>query len=139
MPEAVIIPDSDEGEAPTAGESAHVAAVAEGATAVQAQLAAESAEEAKAAAQVALDAAEANIGTSQAVIEAQTKAEGSAVAAGVSAEMVHEALLAQTNAIRELTEELKASRKSAVVPNGKTPSRPPEASPGGNGRRWTRR
>lgn len=141
MPDAVVV-EGDQDTAITPAEvSAHTAAVAEGMTAVQAADAAGSAEQAQAAAEVALLAAEENAKTAEAVIEATAQAETSAAGAAISAEMVMDALKAQTAAITTLAEELKASRKAAV-PDG-PPKRPaPDVTPGGNGNggaTWTRR
>ncbi len=141
MPDTLVV-EGDEAAAPagTAEASAHTAAVAEGMTAVQAADAAESAAEAQAAAEVALLAAEENAKTAEAVIEATAVAEANAAGAAVSAEMVMDALKAQTSAIELLAEELRASRKAAAPVE--KPSRPsPDREPGGgNGSRsWSRR
>jgi hypothetical protein len=138
MPEVVIA--GDEAEAPSTAEaSAHEAAVAEGATAVIAANAEQSAAEAAAAAEVALAAADANIASAGTVVQAAEQATQSAAQAGVNAEMVHEALLAQTRAINELTAELQASRKAAAPPQER-PSRPAaDREPGSSGKRWVRR
>ena len=142
MPDTLVV-EGDETAAPAspAEASAHAAAVAEGMTAVQAIDAAESAAEAQAAAEVALLAAEENAKTAEAVIEATAQAEANAAGAAVSAEMVMDALKAQTEAITLLAEELKASRKAAVP--SEAPKRPaPDHEPGGNGngsRTWSRR
>lgn len=119
--------------------SAHEAAVAEGATAVIAANAQESAAEASAAAEVALAAAEANIASSDTVVQAAEQATQSAAQAGVNAEMVHEALLAQTRAITELTAELQASRKAQAPPQDKPRRAAPDREPGSGGTRWVRR
>ena len=119
--------------------SAHEAAVAEGATAVIAANAQESAAEASAAAEVALAAAEANIASSDTVVQAAEQATQSAAQAGVNAEMVHEALLAQTRAIAELTAELQASRKAQAPPAEKPQRAAPDREPGSSGKRWVRR
>lgn len=130
MAETVIVGDDDAEGAGTAEESAHQAAVAEGATAVQAELAAEAAEEAKAAAEVALGAAQANIDSGMAVEGATASAEAAAAQATVSAEMVHDALAAQTAAINTLAEELKASRKASAPPgDGKSGTTPSDRAP----------
>jgi len=76
-----------------------------------AQTVAESAAEAQAAAEIALAAAEANIQSGAAVEGAVASANESAAVASVSAEMVHEALTAQTAAINALAAELKAGRQ----------------------------
>ena len=138
MPEAIVVEGDQETEVTPAEISAHTAAVAEGMTAVQAADAAESAEQAQAAAEVALLAAEENAKTAEAVIEATAQAETSAAAAGISAEMVMDALKAQTTAINELREELKASRRAEQHDAPKRPA--PDREPGGNGGPvWTRR
>ena len=111
MADTVVIPgDDDAGGPSTPEQSAHEAAVAEGATAVHTENAQEAAAEAQAAAAVALAAAEANIESGAAVEQAAEQAGSSAAVASVSAEMVHEALTAQTAAINALAEELKAAR-----------------------------
>lgn len=139
MPDVTVMENEDT-EPTTAEQSAHEAAVAEGATAVQAAVAEEAAAEAQAAAELALDAAKANIETAEGVAEAVAQAQGDAAKASVSAEMVHEALLAQTRAIEELTTELRASRKAASdVSQSKPRSRPSDESPGNGGTRWVRR
>src|SRR6266568_293729 len=102
---------------------------AEGATAVQAGQAAESAEQAKAAAEVALQAAQANAETAEAVTEATARADGSAAATSVSADMVMDALKAQTQAIETLAGEIKASRKAAEAPEGKPRHAAPDREP----------
>jgi hypothetical protein len=108
-----IIAEGDSAEQPTtAAESAHEAAVAEGATAVQTEQAAASAATATEAAEVALAAAQANMEAGAAVEGAVATANESAAVATVSAEMVHDALVAQTKAISALTEELQAQRRS---------------------------
>lgn len=140
MPDAVVVEGDAETEVTPAEVSAHSAAVAEGMTAVQAADAAESAAEAQAAAEVALEAAQANAQTAEAVIEATTMAEGNAQAAQLSAEMVMDALAAQTQAISTLAEELRASRKAAAPVE--KPSRSADREPGGGasrGRTWKRR
>lgn len=128
----------DEPDITTAEASAHVAAVAEGASAVQAQQAAESAAAAEAAAEAALIAAEENAKTAEAVIQATAQAETSAAAADISAEMVMDALKAQTAILAEVREELKASRKQATPAEPK-PAPAPDREPGGDGPRWVRR
>jgi hypothetical protein len=140
VPDIVVAGDEAQAEPTTAELSAHSAAVAEGATAVQAADAAESAAEAQAAAEVALMAAEENAKTAEAVIEATAQAETSAAGAAISAEMVMDALKAQTAIIAEIREEMKASRKEAAGPAEK-PSHPaPDHEPGGgNSPKWTRR
>jgi hypothetical protein len=114
----VVVSEADAGEAgdSTAALSAHEAAVAEGATAVQAELAGEAAEEAVAAAEVALAAAEANIEAGMAVEAGVSSAAESAAVATVSADMVHEALQAQTAAIQALADELRRSREAEPKP-----------------------
>ena len=139
MPDAVIIPDGDAPEAETAMTAAHDAAVAEGGAEVRAQLAAEHAAEAEGAAEVALLAAEENAKTGLAVIEAQASAEQSAEVAKSSADLVLQALEAQTGAFNALREELAAARETqrpAVV----SESRPaPERTPGRKQAKWVRR
>lgn len=130
----------EESEAASPAEaSAHEAAVAEGATMVQAASAEEAAAEASAAAEVALAAAEANIQAGDTVVQAAEQATQSAAQAGVNAEMVHEALLAQTRAISELTAELQASRKAQAPAQDKPRRAAPDREPGSGGTRWVRR
>jgi hypothetical protein len=136
--DAVVVEDAGQAEVTPAEVSAHTAAVAEGMTAVQAADAAESAAEAQAAAEVALAAAEENARTAEGVIEATVKAEESAAGAAISAEMVMDALKAQSAAINELREELKASRRAEHHDAPKRAA--PDREPGGNGGPvWTRR
>jgi hypothetical protein len=138
MPEVVVT--GGETEAPSTVEaSAHEAAVAEGATAVIAANAEQSAAEAAAAAEVALAAADANIASADTVVQAAEQATQSAAQAGVNAEMVHEALLAQTRAIAELTAELQASRKAQAAPQDKPARAAPDRKPDSGGKRWVRR
>jgi hypothetical protein len=128
--ETVVVGDDDSSDPGTAAESAHQAAVAEGATGVQTDLAQEAADQATAAAEIALGAAEANIAAGAVVESAVATADGAAAVATVSAEMVQEALAAQTAAIHALTEELALQRKAAPAPD-KPKSKPAEdASPG---------
>ena len=139
MADTVIVGDEGGAAAPSSAEqSAHEAAVAEGATAVQAMSAAESAAEAKAAAEVALAAAEANIAGGAVVEEAAAEAAQSAAQAGVSLEMLHEALQAQGAAIEALTAEMHASRKQSAGPEKSRPA-PPDQEPGSGGPKWVRR
>ena len=138
MPEAIVVEGDTETAVTPAEVSAHTAAVAEGMTAVQAADAAESAAEAQAAAEVALLAAEENAKTAEAVIEATAQAETSAAAAGISAEMVMDALKAQTAILTEVREELKASRRAEHHDAPKRAA--PDRDPGGSsGPTWTRR
>lgn len=135
MAETVIVGDDDGDEAPTVVESAHEAAVAEGASAVQAEAAETAADEAKAAAEVALQAAQVNVETATGVAEATASAEASAAQATVSAEMVMDALNAQGAAIASLAEELKASRKQAV-PAEKASRPAPDQAPAKSSKHW---
>lgn len=133
MADVVVSGGGDSGDAQTVAEAAHEAAVAEGATAVNAEQAAEAAAEATAAAEIALAAAEANIEAGAAIESGVASAESSAVDAMVSAEMVHEALAAQTAAITALTDELKLQRESAARPpkeSSSSSSPAPDAEPG---------
>lgn len=138
MAETVVVGDEPDSANP-AEASAHEAAVAEGATAVIAANAQEAAAEASAAAEVALAAADANISSADTVVQAAEQATQSAAQAGVNAEMVHEALLAQTRAIAELTAELQASRKAQAPPQDKPRRAAPDREPGSSGKRWVRR
>jgi hypothetical protein len=136
----VTVDAGGDGASTTAELSAHEAAVAEGATAVNAALAVEAAGEAKDAAELALAAAQANVETGLAVADGVQSAQASADVATVSAQMVHEALTAQTAAISALTEELKASRKSArPAPDGGGGRPEPDHEPESRGPRLVRR
>ena len=119
----VVVSEGGDTEGGGVAESAHEAAVAEGASAVLAETAVTASAEAQAAAEIALEAADANISSGQLVEQAVATANESAAVASVSADMVHEALTAQTSAIAALTEELRASRKSAG--NGQAPKAAP--------------
>lgn len=134
----VIVSGEDEQVITPVEQSAHEAAVAEGASAVQAQAAAVAAEEAKAAAEVALSAAQANIESGQAVEAAVEQANAAGASASVSAEMVHDALKAQTAAISALTEELRADRKNNSPVPGNSGRPKPDREPGGKPR-WVKR
>ena len=140
MADTVIVGDEGGGTdgSPSAELSAHEAAVAEGATAVQAASAAESADEAKAAAEIALQAAQANAASSAVAEEAAAAASQSAAQAGVSLEMIHEALTAQGSAIEALTAELKASRRQETKPDKPQSTPAPDREPA-SGTRWRRR
>lgn len=128
----VIVTGNDPDEHDYSEEAAHAAAAAEGAAEVHTEQAAEAAGEAAAAAEVALAAAQANIESGAAVAEATEIAEAAAEQATVSAEMVHEALLAQTQAITALTEELRAGRQQTAPPApGKRSKRDRQPSGGG--------
>lgn len=142
MPEAVVVEGDQAGEVTPAEVSAHTAAVAEGMTAVLEQNAEASADEAKAAAAVALEAAEQNAKVAEAVIEASAGAEAGAETAQAYSDVVLEALKAQTQAFNVLAGELKASRKATVVPDGPkraAPDREPGEGSGSSGATWTRR
>ena len=138
MPDAVVVEGDEQAAVTPAEVSAHTAAVAEGMTAVQAADAAGSAAQAEAAAEVALLAAEENAKTAEAVIEATAQAETSAAAAGISAEMVMDALKAQTAILTEVREELKASRR-AEHPGAPKRAAPDREPAGNGGPTWTRR
>lgn len=129
MPETVITTD-DDGDVLPAAESAHVAAVAEGAAAVQSEHAAESAGKAEMAAEAAIQAAQANVAAGAEAVAAAASAGESASAAAVSAEMMHQAITAQTAAISALVEELRTSRKSGPRPDGDAPKVKPDKTPG---------
>lgn len=140
MADVTVETSEDVGEG-IADESARMAAVAEGASAVNAGLAAQAAGEAGEAAEAALSAAQANIESGAAVADAAETAQAAAASAGVSAEMMHEALLAQTAAITALTEELRASRQPVTPPSSGRKSkrdREPRSDSGG-GTRLVRR
>ena len=130
----VVVSEGGEADTgtPAAAAAAHEAAVAEGASGVQAEQAQAAAAEASAAAEVALAAAEANIEAGAAVEGAVATANESAAQATVSAEMVHEALSAQTAAITALAEELKRGRESAPKPE-KVKTAPDKAPSQGHG------
>lgn len=138
MAETIVVGDEESSISP-AEQSAHEAAVAEGATAVNAALATEAAAEAKAAAETALEAAAANIESGMAVEAAVEQANTAGASAAVSAEMVHEALLAQTSAINALTEELRSSRKASAPPAEVGRRSRPDREPGSGGVRLVRK
>jgi hypothetical protein len=128
MADTVVIPDSGEDGAVLEEQAAHDAAVAEGASMVHEQQAAEHAAEAEAAADAALAAAEANAAVVEQISQAAATAEASATDAGYSRDAVLEALAAQTTALNSLTEELRAGRKAAEPAKDKpksTPDKPP--------------
>lgn len=127
--EAAVEPDSTE-------IAAHDTAVAEGAVAVMAQDTQEAASQAKGAAEAALSAAASNIESGEEAVEASVVAQGAAATAQISAEMVHEALLAQTAAIAALVTEIQESRKP--VPQKPSRSRR-DREPGSSGPRLVRR
>jgi fused signal recognition particle receptor len=137
MAETVVIPGESE-EAPTTAEvSAHEAAVAEGATAVQAELAAEAADEAKVAAEVALAAAQENAETVEGTIEATVAAQGAAEMSQAFAEEIRDAMKAQGQAITALTEELAASRRAAAAPADRSSrKRSADGEPSARKRHW---
>lgn len=132
---AVEIPP-DGGVSP-AVESAHAAAVAEGAADVRAGDAQEAAGEAKAAAEVALSAAAANMEAGLAVAEATETAVDAAAQARADAAMIRDALTAQTGAINALADEFRASRKS-TAPSTPPSRSAPDREPGG-GQKLVRR
>lgn len=142
MPDAVVVEGDQAGEVTPAEVSAHTAAVAEGMTAVLEQNAEASAEEARAAAAVALEAAEQNAKVAEAVIEASAGAEAGAETAQAYSDVVLEALKAQTQAFSTLAEEMKASRKATAAPaepRRPAPDREPGQGNGSGGATWTRR
>lgn len=118
-------------------QSAHDAAVAEGAAAVQAEQAAEAASEATAAAEAALMAAQANIESSSVVTEAAVTAEEAAASASAAEDRIYEAVTAQIAAIGALVEELRASRQPAPVKREGKPKS--DREPGSGGVRLVRR
>jgi hypothetical protein len=138
--EVIVAPD-DAGEHDYSDEAAHAAAVAEGASEVHGEQAAEAAGEAQAAAEVALAAAQANIESVANAEEAAATAVAAADQAGVTLDMVHEALLAQGSAITALTEELHAGRQQQQAPRAKRSKPTPDKEPGSSrtGPRWVRR
>ena len=109
----VVIPEGDPAETE---ESAHAAAVAEGAAIVHEENAEDAAAEAAAAAAVATEAAAANLETAAGTADAAFVAESSAADAGAARDAVLEALTAQTAALSSLTEELRMSREQAATP-----------------------
>lgn len=118
----VVIPEGEGGETE---ESAHAAAVSEGAAEVRQEQAAEAAAEAEQAAEVATEAAAINIATAEGTAEAAAVAEDSANEAGAARDAVLEALNAQTIALSSLTEELRASREQSTA--SPTPAKPKKA------------
>ena len=130
MSDVVVTVEDPEG-APTAEEAAVAAAAMEGATAVHAEQAAEAAQEAKDAAGQAQSAALANLESSAEAVEAGESAQAAARDAAITAEMLHEALKAQSAAINALVEELRSTRKQSVPSETKSKKPDREPSPGG--------
>jgi hypothetical protein len=139
VPDVIVTPDEDESPPAVdlALQGAHDAAVAEGGAQVREELAAESADEAKAAAAVALEVAQQNAETAQQVIEATGTAEAAAEQAQVTLELIHEQQAAMSQAIAALAEELKAGRASQVPAEPKKTGS--ERPPGAGKPRWVRR
>ena len=138
VPDVIVTPDADDSPAADlALQGAHDAAVAEGGAQVREELAAESADEAKAAAAVALEIAAENAATAQQVIEATGTAEAAAEQAGVTLELIHEQQAAMSQAISALAAELAEGRKASAPPvETKAKS---ERPPGDGKQRWARR
>ena len=136
MTEVSVQAGTPEGVAPE-DESAHQAAVYEGASAAQAELAGQAAGEAREAAQAALEAARANIEAQGSAGAAAEVASEAAASTAVTAEMIHDALLAQGTAISALVEELKASRQQVTAPAPK--KRKADREPRSSGTRLVRR
>jgi hypothetical protein len=111
MPDVIV--HEDEGQE-IEDQSAHDAAVAEGAAEVHEEHAEESADEARAAAEVAASAAQANIEAVGMAAEAAQAAEGAAGVAVEAESRVVEAIQAQSAVIASLVDELKASREAAA-------------------------
>lgn len=126
MADVVVTGEDDQGN-PAPAQSAHEAAVAEGAAGVRGEQAAESAAEAKAAAEVAIAAAEANAQTAAVAEEAAAQSAANAAASAVTLEMIHEQQAAMLQGLSALSEELKASRKPAAPKPQSTaaPDQPP--------------
>jgi hypothetical protein len=133
----VVISEGDSSDLGTAEGSAHAAAVAEGATAVQAEQAQQAAEEAKAAAEMALSAAQANIESGLEVQAASAAAQDSAHVSAALADEIRGALQAQSAAIAALTEQFDKHRK-ALAPDKPSRSKP-DREPGSGGQRLVRR
>jgi hypothetical protein len=120
--DVVVTGDDEPGDATTA-QSAHEAAVAEGAAGVRGEQAAESAAEAKAAAEVAIAAAQQNAQTAAVAEEAAAQSTANAAASAVTLEMIHEQQAALLQGLNVLAEQLKASSKPAA-PQSKSPAAP---------------
>lgn len=123
MPDVIVQEDTDDS---VEVQSAHDAAVSEGAAEVHEEQAEEHAAEAAAAAEVAAQAAQANIA---AVGEAAEAAEVATSAAAVSVEAesrIVEAVQAQSAVIQSLVDELRAGRESAAAQP--TPEKPPKTA-----------
>jgi hypothetical protein len=135
----VTVEAGGEGGEVIADESARMAAVAEGASSVNAGIAAQAAGEAQEAAEAALSAAQANIESGAVVGEAAGQAREAAAEAASYAEMTLQALNAQTAAITALTEELRASRQPAAPPEKRKPKRDREPRGSGGGTQLVRR
>lgn len=95
-------------------DSAHQAAVAEGAAAVHHDAAEEAAEEAKQAAEAGLAGAQATIAAAESAAESAARAEAAQEASGVTLEAVHEAVTGLGSGINTLLDEFRASRKESA-------------------------
>lgn len=127
MTEVIVTPDQE----PPEGDSAHNAAVAEGAAAVHSGAAEQASDEAKAAAEAALAATAANIAAAETAQESASRAENAAEQTAVTNEMIHEALTAQAAAISAFMEEIRNSRKETkpapAEPVTRTSDEPPKS------------
>lgn len=121
---AAVVVHEDEAESVEV-QSAHDAAVAEGAAEVHEEQAEEHADEARAAAEVAAQAAQANIAAVGEASEAAEVATSAATVAADAESRVVEAIQAQSAVIQSLLDEVRASREAAARPvPEKTPSKP---------------
>jgi len=111
---------------PDGGEtsSAHDAAVAEGASEAHATLADNAASEAREAAAASLEAARAAAEATAAANESADRAENSSLQAGVSLDVINQALVAQGEAISALTAALREGHKTDTAPAATAPSAP---------------
>lgn len=127
MTEVIVTPDQQ----PPEGDSAHNAAVAEGAAAVHSDAAEQASDEAKAAAEAALAVTAANIAAAETAQESAARAETAAEQSQVTLDMLHEALVSQGTAISALTDEIRNSRKESkpapAEPVTRTSDEPPKS------------
>lgn len=127
MPDVIVHEDEDES---IEIQSAHDAAVAEGAAEVHEEQAEEHAAEAAAAAEVAAQAAQANIAAVGEAAEAAEVATSAATIAAEAESRIVEAVQAQSAMIQSLVDELRAGRESAAAtPTPEKPSKTADKPP----------
>lgn len=118
----VVVSGDDDASVDLQAQSAHDAAVAQGAAAVHEQQAGQAAVEAAAAAEAAIQAAQANLSATDEAVAAGETAQMAAMDASASRDAILEAIGAQTGAINTLVEELRSARASAEPPAPKKTS-----------------